>query len=63
MTVMLPTHYGGEDHEDQDEGGGDDDEQVEIVSRPICGQRCSNYTSLLCHVHTPATELDIVRVW
>ena len=36
------THYGGEDHEDQDEGGGDDDQQVKIVPRPICVQRSSS---------------------
>ena len=50
------THYGGEDHEDQDEGGGDDDQQVKIVPRPICVQRSSS-TWFICHVRAPETVL------
>ena len=38
VMVIRPTYYCSEDHKDEDEGGCNHNQQVQIVSRPICGQ-------------------------
>ena len=47
MTVIGPTHYCSQDHEDQDEGGVNHNEQVENVFNESDGYNDSERTHLL----------------